>query len=107
MIVIRLDPRLLTNPDADIRYRLPELLVQRSEGILTDDGYDYLGDGHSLVLFLKTTQLESGLACVLELIEHVRVLGNDLRGAAVVAVERESGFEVVYPLNFMEPFGLE
>lgn len=107
MIVIRLDSRLLTNPDADIRYRLPELLVQRSGSTLTDDGYDYVGDEHLLILFLKTTQLESGLVCVLELIEHVRVLGNDLRLAVVVAVEREAGFEVVYPVNSVETFVLE
>ncbi len=43
MIVIRLDPQLLSNPDADLRYRIPELLAQRSEGAITDDGYDYVG----------------------------------------------------------------
>ena len=30
---------MLENPDADIRYRLPDLLAERSGGIIADDGY--------------------------------------------------------------------
>jgi hypothetical protein len=35
-IAVRLDPQLLDNPDADIRYRLPELLSERSAGVIAN-----------------------------------------------------------------------
>ena len=63
-VVIRLDPNFLTNPDADLRYVLPDLLVERSSGNFIDDGYDYLGHEPYLVLFLKTIDLQAALNCV-------------------------------------------
>lgn len=103
-VVMRLDPGLLDNPDADLRYRLPDLLAERSRGVISDDGYDYVGKGPLLVLFLKVSQLEPALACLLDVIESVRVLNNDLRPAAVVAVEREGRHEVIYPPGFTGSF---
>jgi hypothetical protein len=103
-IVVRLDPRRLVNPDTDIRYLLPDLLAERSAGVIGDDGFDYVGETPLLVLFLKASDLERGLACVLDVVENVRVLDNDLRPAVVVAVEREGGREVVYPPQFAGPF---
>jgi hypothetical protein len=103
-IVLRLDPQLLDNPDADIRYRLPDLLAQRSAGLISDDGYDYVGEQPFLVLFLKAAKLKQALASVVDVVENVRVLDNDLRPAAVVAVERKGKYEVVYPPGFKEPF---
>jgi hypothetical protein len=103
-VVIQLDPRLLDNPDADIRYRLPDLLAERSEGVITNDGYDYVGDGPLIVLFLKASEVNAAVACILEVVQNVRVLGNDLRRTAVVAIEREDGHEVIYPPGFVGPF---
>src|SRR5262245_44089424 len=103
-LIVRLDPQLLANPDLDIRYELPDLLAERSGGVIRDDGYDYVGEQPLLVLFLKASELEPALACVLDVIENVRVLDNDLRMAAVVAVEREGVREVVYPPRFRGPF---
>lgn len=103
-IVVRLDPRLLDNPDADLRYRLPDLLAERSGGVVTADGYDYVGEGPLLVLFLNASDLKPALACVLNVVQNTRVLDNDLRPATVVAVERESGHEVVYPPDFEGTF---
>ena len=65
-----------------------------------------MGEAPWLVLFLKAAELEAALACVLDVVENVRVLGNDLRPAAVVAVEREGGQEVVYPPGFAGRFML-
>ncbi len=103
-IVVRLDPQLLANPDADIRYRLPDLLAERLGGVVSDDGYDYVGPQPFLVLFLKVSDLKSGLACVLDVIENVQVLGSYLRPGAVVAVERDGGHDVIFPTGFTGPF---
>jgi hypothetical protein len=103
-LILRLNPRLLENPDADIRYRLPDLLAERSRGVISDDGYDYVGEEPLLVLFLKTSDLTLGLGCVLDVIENVRVLDNDLRPGIAVTVERDGKWEVVYPPGFTGPF---
>jgi hypothetical protein len=102
--MVRLDPRRLENPDLDIRYVLPDLLAERSGGAASDDGYDYVGPGPLLLLFLQAADVEPALACVLDVIENVHVLGNDLRPAAVVAVHREGRDEVVYPPGFEGTF---
>ncbi len=43
-ILLELDPQLLANPDADLRYVVPELLCERSGGLLVSDGYEYTPD---------------------------------------------------------------
>ncbi len=103
-VVVRFDPQLLGNPDADIRYRLPDLLVQRSAGVVSDDAYDSVGDEPLLVLFLKATKLKAAIACVLDVVQNVRVLDNDLGAATVVAVRRKGGYEILYPSGFVGPF---
>ncbi len=103
-LAIRLDPQLLDNPDADIRYRLPDLLAERSGGVISDNGYHYVGPQPLMVVFLKVDRLDLALACVLDVIENVPVVGCLLRPGVVVAVERKAGWEVVYPPGFTEPF---
>lgn len=104
MLAIRLDPQLLDNPDADIRYRLPDLLAERSAGAISDQGYDYVGPQPLMVVFLKASRLKLALTCVLDVIENVPVAGCLLRPGAVIAVERKTGWEVVYPPGFTGPF---
>jgi hypothetical protein len=62
-LAIRLDPQLLDNPDADIRYRLPDILAEPSGGVISDDGYDYVGTQPLMVVFLKVSQLNLALVC--------------------------------------------
>jgi hypothetical protein len=104
-IVLQLDPGRLTNPDMDIRYVLPDLLVERSGGRLVDDGYDYAGDGAAacLLLFFRTDDVGGAVPVVVEVLNSERVLGNDLSGVAV-AVEEERGFRVVHPPDFCGTF---
>ena len=104
-IVLRLDPNRLDNPDTDIRYTLPDLIVERSAGVIRNDGYDYVGDVPYLIMYLRASDLETALECVVNVIENVRVLNNDLRPATVVAVEREHRHRtIVYPPGFVESF---
>ena len=103
-IAIKLHAEDLANPDLDIRYVLPELLKERSGGIIADDGYDYVGDDHDLVLFLKVTDLQRAVACINDVLNGDRVLGNDLSAGAIVAVAHEDGFRVIYPPGYSEEF---
>jgi hypothetical protein len=104
-IVLRLDPARLTNPDLDLRYVLPKLLAERSNGLVTDDGYDYTGgEPPFLVLFLKAVELEPALACIQDVIENLQVLDNSLCRAVTVAIRRGECDEVVYPPGFVDQF---
>lgn len=103
-IAIQLDPALLDNPDLDIRYELPDLLAERSNGLIRDMGYDYVHDSQLLALFLETTDVEAALVQILEVINNVRLLENDLRSGTVVGVLRDNRYDVVYPPSFAGEF---
>ena len=103
-IAIKLDPAQLANPDADMRYALPDLLVERSGGVIKDDGYDYIGPSNAMVVFLKVTDVERAISCITDVIANVQVLENDLRTAVTVALQRGDKFEVIYPADSREEF---
>lgn len=118
-IALRLHPDQLANPNTDLRYVLPDTIIERSGGVLADDGWGYEGEPPFMVLFLQATDLQAGLKCVLDVVENVRVMENDLQEGCVVAVRRDegdetaegssedeayAGYEVVYPPGFAEPF---
>jgi hypothetical protein len=104
-IAIRLDPSKLTNPDLDIRYALPELLNEKSKGSIDDNGYDYAPEGNALIIFLETSNLQSALATILEVIKNEKVCENDLSDA-VVAVKQDDCFEVIYPVGYTGTFAV-
>jgi hypothetical protein len=103
-IALRLDPGNLANADTDLRYALADRICERSAGILAEDGWSYEGEPPFLLVFLQTIDLAAGLACVLDVVENIRVMDNDLRHGCVVAIQRDNGYEVAYPPGFIEPF---
>jgi hypothetical protein len=104
-VILQLDPARLRNPDTDVRYVLPDLLVERSSGRLTDDGYDYVGEGFApfLLLFLRTDDPNAAIPSVIEVLKTERVLENDLSDVPV-AVEDGGHFRVVHPPGFQGTF---
>lgn len=103
-IYLRLDPRELDNPDAELRYALPELICEESCGEVIDDGYDYVGNVPFLLLFVKADDTERGLMWILNVLERDTSLGNDFLPAAVVAVERDGHLVVVYTATYTGGF---
>lgn len=85
-ITIRISPRALDNPDADIRYELPDLVVERSEGRMRSDGYDY-EDDDVLAIFLATDDLDWAEPFVRQILDAATVLGNQLSGRYLLDVE--------------------
>ena len=55
-ISITLDPSKLSNPDADLRYTIPEIAEEISNNELQDDGYDY-DDDNNMIIFLSSDTL--------------------------------------------------
>jgi hypothetical protein len=100
-IILQLDPRRLTNSDLDIRYKLPDLLIERSGGQLSDGGYDYVSDEKTrhLQLYLATDDPDAAIPGIIELLKSVPVLGNDLSNTPI-AIEDDNRFEVIYPPAF-------
>jgi hypothetical protein len=101
-IVIRLDPAKLENPDADLRYEIPDRLAQRSAGLIQDDGYDYESSGDVMQIYLKTADLDSALLQVVAFLETEGLHGNQLARAAEVGVSESDAsaateFRLAYP----------
>lgn len=106
-IVIRIDPRLLEDPDLDLRYEIPDLLVARTGGALSDQGYDYEIEGEitgheAMQIYLGSASPESVLPVIVEVLGNARLHGNDLLAAATIGVsdeppDRADSFRVVHP----------
>lgn len=84
-IVIELDPAELENPDLDLRYLVPDLLIARCEGMFADAGYDYSGDPdcQKLLIYLSTSDPKRSVASIREVLAAERPLGNDLSGVLI------------------------
>jgi hypothetical protein len=79
-IILKFFPARLTNPDLDLRYILPDLLVKKSGGLIEDGGYDYEAETDTMLIYLLTEDLERAVSCITDVVEKTQVLGNDLRG---------------------------
>jgi hypothetical protein len=84
---------------------LPDLLIERSSGLLTDGGYDYAGDAAapSLLLNLVANDAAAALPGILEVLKWQRVLQNDL-SEVPIAIEDGEQFRVVHPPDFRGTF---
>lgn len=79
-IEVRLDPRVLDNPDLDLRYLIPDTVEARSGGSVRSDGYDYEGDVPIVVMFLLADDAPSAVELITALLDAEPLLGNELRG---------------------------
>jgi hypothetical protein len=105
-VILQIDPARLANPDLDLRYVLPDLLVERSSGRLADDGFDYAaedGAAPCLLLFLRAADVAGAVPVIVEVLTSERVLDNDLSGVPV-AVDDGGEFRVVHPPDFRGTF---
>jgi len=103
-IILKLTPERLVNPVADLRYVVPDLMAERSAGVIADDGYDYIDDTYEMLIYLQVTDVAGATEIILETLEKERPLGNDLRPGCVVAVKRDGGYDVIFPASFQEEF---
>lgn len=104
-IVIQLDPSRLANPDLDIRYQLPDMLIAQSDGQLSDDGYDYVGDDSQpcLQLYLYADDAVAAIPTVIEVLKTEQILENDLSDVPV-AIDDGVEFRIVHPPGFVGVF---
>jgi hypothetical protein len=102
-ILIQIDPERLVDPDLDLRYEIPDLLIARAPDLFGDAGYDYSNSDH-MQIFLSTKDLARALQFVLALLDRDRLHSNDLASASTVATSEVSAadaheFRVVAPVE--------
>jgi hypothetical protein len=89
-IELRVDPGVLENPDADLRYLIPETIEARSDGMIRSDGYDYEGDRPVMVIFLVAEDVSTALELIRAVLDSEVLLGNRLRGKYELSVAEPS-----------------
>jgi len=96
-IAIRLNPRDLPNPDADLRDRIPEVVGNATDGRIRDDGYDYI-DGDVMIVFLVCEDPASDVGAVIETLRANKICDNQLLDSAVIDISTDATkFSIVHP----------
>ena len=96
MYTIKIDPTLLENPDADIRYDLFEYLNNLYPDCLEDNGYDYIGEHPLMLVFVKAPKQlrESEYDSILKSIVSYNKYGDDFKDAISVFYNGQ----LIYPV---------
>lgn len=96
-IAIRLAPGDLANPDADIRYRIPDLIAELTDRAINDNGYDYTSD-ETMIIFLLCKDPQRDVQTVIDILRENQICGNAILDTAVIGVSKDATtFDVVYP----------
>jgi len=91
-VLVLLDPGKLNNPDLDLRYRIPDLVEQATEGAVKDGGYDYVETeegGPLMAVWLEAEDAGTAWKAVLDLFRRGPILDNDLARSAEIYISRE------------------
>ncbi len=94
-IVIKLNPQNLTNPDADLRYLIPDKIAEKTLGKVTNNGYDYLNDEvSSLAIFLQSAAPQEDVISVCDILRSNIFKGNQIYEAAELFVSAKTDAEL-------------
>ncbi len=91
-IIIVLNPTKLENPDLDLRYCIPNRIEEVSNGVVQDNGYDYIDtdgrmSGSSLLgIWLKTESASENWPLIVKLFQDEKFMGNDLSVSAEIFI---------------------
>lgn len=102
-IIIVLDSKKMSNPDLDIRYVLPDRIEEYTNGLIRDNGYDYLSD-NKLGLWLETDDAKNNVGKVIQLITTEIILENDLSKTVDIFMSEDESADFescckVYPIQ--------
>jgi len=101
-IIIVLDSKKMNNPDLDIRYVLPDRIEEYSNGLIRDNGYDYISN-NELGIWLETDDAKNNVGKVIQLITTEIILENDLSNISDIFISEDESAEIeccskVYPI---------
>ena len=100
-IVVLLYPERLENPNADLRYDVPERIEVDTNGKIINDGYDYLEEDQ-MAIYLQAEDAKTAYPWIVELFQKEQFCENDLSKTAEIYIsEKEfadiSECEKVFP----------
>lgn len=101
-IVIQLHPDWLNNPDADLRYLVPEELIKLSSRDLEiiENGYEYDNETNDMFIFLIVSDSEKFLVVAKDYLSKNRILNNNIWDSCIIAREKDGRqFEVLYKFS--------
>lgn len=106
-IIIVLDPAKLENPDLDLRYRIPDRIDEVSNGLIKDNGYDYIyteegTSGPLLGIWLKTEKAGDHWPIITKLFQEEKFMENDLFLSAQIYIS-ENENETLENCDFVFP----
>lgn len=94
-IIIKLDSQKLVNPDLDMRYTIPDYIETYTDGVVTDNGYDYVNeDGTELAIWLDTQDAAAQVQNVIHCLKTKRFCGNDLSQTAQIYISEQDCAEI-------------
>lgn len=106
-IAIRLSPTELPNPDADIRYRIPDLISELTQGSVTDNGYDYTEDD-TMIVYLSCNNPKQDVETVIRILNDHPVYGNRILEYATIGISSDGDtFDIVHPPDMRGQFTVD
>ncbi len=103
-IAIKPAPSRMANPDADMRYQIPQRIEQATANAVIDDGFEYLDDD-KMVIFLRTSSPDDDT--VIDILSEESFCENMILETGVVGVDSGSGYTVIHPQNYTGDFEVE
>ncbi|WP_033168043.1 hypothetical protein [Clostridium sp. KNHs205] len=92
-IIIKLHPEKLENADLDLRYLVPDRIEEISNGLVQDNGYDYLKN-NTLGLWLKTESAICTYPMIIKLFREEKIIENDLSLSAEIYISEKDTDEL-------------
>lgn len=102
-IIVKVNPQRLANPDLDLRYAIPDRIGEVTQGVISDNGYDYLEDSEqSIGIWLAAESSALSYPAIVELFREEMFLGNDLSKAVEIYISANDTEDIqcckrVYP----------
>lgn len=94
-IIIKLDSEKLINADLDMRYKVPDYIETYTDGVVTDNGYDYVNEsGTELAIWLDTKDAAAQVQNVIHCLKTKRFCGNDLSQTAQIYISEQDCAEL-------------
>lgn len=101
-IIFQLHPDWLNNPDADLRYLIPEELEKLSTNTLkiADDGYEYDDEDEYMFIFISTTDSLAFLKTAKDYLAKHNILDNNILNSCIIAKKKgPDNYEILHKFN--------
>lgn len=98
-IIVVLNPAKLENPDLDLRYCIPDRIEEVSNGMIQDNGYDYIDtkdipSAPLMGIWLKTESASENWSIIAKLFQNEKFKGNDLSTSAEIFISENDSEDI-------------